>query len=80
MSDIDTIFQLAKHHPFYADRYEHASNFENAPTTDKATLYEVIKIAIDGDRSFREGIYFSPTGGSIPEHLLYFPTDVAEND
>ncbi|MDZ4837594.1 MAG: hypothetical protein SGJ27_27730 [Candidatus Melainabacteria bacterium] len=79
MRDVDKIFELAKKHPFYAERYRDASNFADAPTTDKAHLYKVINQALDEDPTFREGVYLSPTGGSTPDRLLYFPTDIEDN-
>jgi len=78
MPDVEGIFELAKKHPFYAERYRDAASFADAPTTDKSELYQVINKAFD-DPSFRESLYLSPTGGSTPDRLLYFPTDVQDN-
>ncbi len=80
MPDAEDIFELAKHHPFYAERYRDATSFAHAPTTDKSELYRVINKAFDEDPSFRKSIYLSPTGGSTPDRLLYFPTDIQDND
>lgn len=78
--DVESIFALAKRHPFYAERYRDAPSFADAPTTDKAELYRVINKTFDDDPSSRKGIYLSPTGGSTPDRLLYFPTDIQDNE
>lgn len=80
MPDVDGIFELAKRHPFYAERYRNATSFSDAPTTDKSELYRVINKSFDEDLSFRKSIYLSPTGGSTPDRLLYFPTDIQDNE
>lgn len=80
MPSIKGIFELAAKHPFYAERYRDAYCFSDAPTTDKSELYRVINKAFDDSPSFRKGIYLSPTGGSTPDCLLYFPTDIQDNE
>ncbi len=77
---LDDIFKIARRHPFYAERYANAGSFMDAPLTNKAQLYSGIEKMLSQGRSSREGIYLSPTGGSVPSKLLYFPTDVYDNE
>ncbi len=79
-SKLDKIFEIARLHPFYEARYAKSSSFSDAPLTDKSELYHGIELLLSQGRSAREGIYLSPTGGSVPSKLLYFPTDVNDNE
>ncbi len=75
---VDEIYALASGHRFYLDRLAASTCFADAPLTNKQTLYRVVEEALS-DGALQKGAYWSPTGGSVSNLLLFFPTDIAEN-
>lgn len=77
MQSLQTIFELARSHPFYREDLRNAHRFEDAPVLEKPTLYARVETALD-DPTFRRGLYLSPSGGSTGRPL-FFPSDIQEN-
>jgi phenylacetate-coenzyme A ligase PaaK-like adenylate-forming protein len=75
---LDRIVSVARHHPFYRDRFEGVARFEDCPLLEKLVLYQRVQESMR-DTAFRHGTYFSPTGGTTTGSSLYFPTAIAEN-
>jgi len=75
---VSEILEIARAHPFYRDRLATTQSFDAVPLTDKALLYELVSKHLE-DADCNRGIYFSPTGGSVANQLLFFPTDIEEN-
>lgn len=74
---LEEIVELAKTHSFYRDRLSGVREFRDIPLTNKAQLYEVVTAHVS--ESGAHGLYLSPTGGSIANQLLFFPTAIEEN-
>lgn len=78
LHSLDEIFALAAAHDFYRERLSGIKHFSQAPITDKSLLYELVtaKLSQEGET---QALYLSPTGGSIANQLLFFPTAIKEN-
>ena len=74
----DEIYALASGPRFYRERLSASSCFSDAPLTNKQTLYKVVEEGL-ADGALQKSTYWSPTGGSVSNLLLFFPTDIAEN-
>lgn len=77
-SALTEIFELSRTHPFYSDRLQGISSFEEVPVMRKQELYDSISKTLISSSALKS-VYLSPTGGSVSNYLLFYPSDIEEN-
>lgn len=77
-SALTEIFDISRLHPFYVERLQGTSSFEEVPILRKQELYESVTNALTSPDVLK-GVYLSPTGGSVSNYLLFYPSDIEEN-
>jgi phenylacetate-CoA ligase len=73
--ELEELYQEARHHPWYRDRFRPDGSL---PILTKAELYAGLQ-GRESDPFFAHNTYWSPSGGSGARTPLYFPTAVEEN-
>ena len=76
---LEQIFAFAQKHPFYSEKLKGIGEFSQSPIIDKKTLYGLIENALATAPDVLNGAYWSPSGGSVTDYLLFYPTDTHEN-
>src|SRR5208283_1771000 len=76
---VDEIFEFSRDHPFYRKKLTGVDSFAQAGLTDKKELYAAINSTLQNESTHLQGVYWSPSGGSVADFLLFYPTDIAEN-